>query len=54
MDAASNGNSSIALGPMRQRTEVRSPDDDWTGVTSTVERRKLQNRLNQRAYRECP
>ena len=56
MDAASNGDGpiSIALGPMRQRTEVRSLEDDWTGVTSTADRRKLQNRLNQRAYRQCP
>ncbi|KAK2056533.1 hypothetical protein LY76DRAFT_617811 [Colletotrichum caudatum] len=29
--------------------ELRDPSEDWTGVTSTAERRKLQNRLNQRA-----
>lgn len=44
--------SSITLGLMPQQTEVRRPNDDWTGVTSTAERRKLQNRLNQRAYRK--
>lgn len=26
--------------------------DDWTGVTGTKERKKRQNRINQRAYRE--
>ncbi|OHE92576.1 hypothetical protein CORC01_12155 [Colletotrichum orchidophilum] len=31
--------------------ELRDPSEDWTGVTSTTERRKLQNRLNQRARR---
>lgn len=37
---------------MPQRREVRKPDDDWTGITSAAERRKLQNRLNQRLYRK--
>lgn len=41
--------SAIALTPMVQQLEVRKEGDDWTGVTSTVERRKLQNRLNKRA-----
>ncbi|KAK1998045.1 hypothetical protein LX36DRAFT_48823 [Colletotrichum falcatum] len=31
--------------------ELKDPSEDWTGVTSTAERRKLQNRLNQRARR---
>lgn len=26
--------------------------DDWTGITGTKERKKRQNRINQRAYRE--
>ncbi|KAH6646717.1 hypothetical protein BKA67DRAFT_580381 [Truncatella angustata] len=40
----------VTLVPMFQQIEVRNSDDDWTGVTSAAERRKLQNRLNQRAY----
>ncbi|KAK1975003.1 hypothetical protein LZ30DRAFT_669338 [Colletotrichum cereale] len=31
--------------------QLKDPSEDWTGVTSTAERRKLQNRLNQRARR---
>ncbi|KAF3291465.1 hypothetical protein TWF970_000678 [Orbilia oligospora] len=33
-------------------SEVWDQTDDWTGVTSPMERRKRQNRLNQRAYRK--
>lgn len=40
------------LAAMPQQLQVRCPRDDWTGVTSTAKRRKLQNRLNQRAYSE--
>lgn len=39
----------ITLGTMLQQLEVRAPTDDWTGVSDTAARRKLQNRLNQRA-----
>ncbi|KAF4998189.1 hypothetical protein FDECE_11866 [Fusarium decemcellulare] len=38
-------------GRVPQLTEVRAPDDDWTGITKSSDRRRRQNRLNQRAYR---
>ncbi|KAJ9156322.1 hypothetical protein NKR23_g985 [Pleurostoma richardsiae] len=31
---------------------MRDLRDDWTGTTSTAERKRRQNRLNQRAYRK--
>ncbi|CAM1501298.1 Fc.00g104600.m01.CDS01 [Cosmosporella sp. VM-42] len=48
---AATDDRSILVMPMAQQLEVRNRGDDWTGVTSTSERRKLQNRLNQRACR---
>ena len=42
----------LDLARMHRLPELRDPGDDWTGVTSTAERKKRQNRLNQRAYRE--
>jgi hypothetical protein len=44
-------NQEIALRPMPQQEGVRI-EDDWTGTIDRVERRKLQNRLNQRSYRK--
>lgn len=41
----------ILLTHLRQQREVRQPEDDWTGVVNRAGRRKLQNRLNQRAWR---
>ncbi|KAM5368096.1 hypothetical protein ACJZ2D_009700 [Fusarium nematophilum] len=32
------------------RPDVWEPGDDWTGVTNQAQRKKLQNRLSQRAY----
>ena len=31
-------------------------EDNWSGLTDPAERRRLQNRINQRAYRKlhCP
>jgi hypothetical protein len=31
-------------------SEVHGLEDEWAGVTNPAARRKLQNRLNQRAY----
>jgi hypothetical protein len=44
--------SALQLVQMPQRTEMRCAEDDWTGKKDAAERRKLQNRLNQRLYRE--
>ncbi len=41
----------IEVQRMNQTVEVKGQDEDWTGKTSTALRRKLQNRLNQRASR---
>jgi hypothetical protein len=48
-----DASSTISLRPMPQRLEVIVPGDDWTGVISSARRRRLQNRLNQRAYSRC-
>ncbi|KIL93793.1 hypothetical protein FAVG1_02354 [Fusarium avenaceum] len=39
----------IAIQPMNQQLLAQNAKEDWTGVTSTAERRKLQNRLNKRS-----
>ncbi|KAK9365070.1 hypothetical protein V1509DRAFT_424058 [Lipomyces kononenkoae] len=41
----------IPVRPMLSQVDVKGPEDDWTGVSSTAERRKIQNRLHQRSYR---
>ncbi|KAM5358322.1 hypothetical protein ACJZ2D_015391 [Fusarium nematophilum] len=41
----------LVLQQMPHRSQMQTSEEDWAGVTSTVERRKLQNRLNQRAHR---
>ena len=43
---------SVSLGRMPQQAHVLNLQDDWTGKSSSAERRRLQNRLNQRAYSE--
>lgn len=42
----------IVIEPMTQQLLVQNAGEDWTGVTSTAERRKLQNRLNKRSQCE--
>ncbi|RAL64316.1 hypothetical protein DID88_002207 [Monilinia fructigena] len=42
----------IEVLPMPQRSQVQNHGEDWTGTSSTTMRRKLQNRLNQRASRQ--
>ncbi|KAE8372160.1 hypothetical protein BDV26DRAFT_298110 [Aspergillus bertholletiae] len=41
----------IRLEHMPQQAWVRTTGDDWTGIIDPKERRRLQNRHNQRAYR---
>ncbi|CCD34321.1 hypothetical protein ACHAPC_003029 [Botrytis cinerea] len=42
----------VELTRMSQQTGTRCMDEDWTGTNDTATRRKLQNRLNQRIYRQ--
>lgn len=32
---------------------LMKPDEDWREIEDSTERRKIQNRLAQRAYRKC-
>lgn len=34
--------------------DVWEPGDSWVGISNQARRKKLQNKLNQRAYRELP
>ncbi len=43
----------LLLEQLPQQVEVRGPEDDWAGLTDPAERRRLQNRLNQRAWSKC-
>ncbi|KAI3325238.1 hypothetical protein HD806DRAFT_492390 [Xylariaceae sp. AK1471] len=42
----------IQLASMPQLAEARSREDNWTGTTDAVARRRAQTRLNTRAYRK--
>ncbi|CAH0027948.1 unnamed protein product [Clonostachys rhizophaga] len=45
------GPRALTVGSFRHFPELRASTDDWTGISGTAERKKLQNRLNQRAWR---
>lgn len=51
-DLVNKGNS-IAL-ELLLHSEVHGFEEEWAGVTNPAARRKLQNRLNQRAYSQFP
>ncbi|KAE8333046.1 hypothetical protein BDV39DRAFT_199397 [Aspergillus sergii] len=42
----------IVLRQMPHQGYIKRQNEDWAGVTDRKERRKLQNRLNQRAWRQ--
>ncbi|GAD99901.1 hypothetical protein SS1G_12936 [Paecilomyces variotii No. 5] len=44
--------SELPIRPLASVAHIRQPEEDWTGRSSAAQRRKLQNRLNQRARRE--
>jgi len=39
---------------LKVHAEARNLEEDWSGKSSRNERRRLQNLLNQRAYRKHP
>lgn len=34
--------------------DVWEPSDSWVGISNQARRKKLQNKINQRAYRKLP
>lgn len=44
-------NPHLFLDRMQQKSGLIGDNDDWTGSTSYATRKKLQNRVNQRAHR---
>lgn len=52
MEPLDNMESTPVLINIDSRLNIWEPGDDWAGVTNQSQRKKLQNRLNQRAYRQ--
>ncbi|CEL05859.1 hypothetical protein ASPCAL06971 [Aspergillus calidoustus] len=52
MASSDRTDQTIVVRQMPHQNYVKRQKDDWAGVTDTKERRKLQNRLNQRAWRQ--
>ncbi|KAL4884904.1 hypothetical protein BJY04DRAFT_155852 [Aspergillus karnatakaensis] len=52
MASPTDDRSIIPISHMPQQVHVWTADDDWTGVVDRKERRRLQNRQNQRKWRE--
>lgn len=52
MDNGPHGPAGISLVRMAQQANVACSQEDWTGVSNPGARRRLQNRINQRAYRK--
>jgi hypothetical protein len=42
----------LFLDRMQQTSGLLGDNDDWTGSTSYARRKRLQNRVNQRAHRK--
>ncbi|KAJ5948008.1 putative S-adenosylmethionine-dependent methyltransferase CRG1 [Penicillium verhagenii] len=47
---SNGGKATRKVGCIPDLAEVRSAEENWTGLTDPAIRRKLQNRLNQRIY----
>ncbi|KAJ5765939.1 hypothetical protein N7520_005498 [Penicillium odoratum] len=52
MQVLGNEHPIIPVRKMPQQERASNPEEDWTGVVDRQERKKLQNRLNQRVYRQ--